>query len=58
MFWCDLTGIWQDEASDDDWMGDERSVSPTNDNDEEKKKQLEAYMSQGSGLYKASQQLK
>jgi hypothetical protein len=39
-------------------MGDERSASPLNDDDEEKKKQLEAYMKQGSGMYKAAQQLK
>ncbi len=48
---------YKDEASDDDWMGDERSASGGED-DEEQKKKLAAYMSQGSGMYKATQQLK
>jgi hypothetical protein len=44
-------------VSDDDWLGDSRSVSPDSDN-EEKKKRLTEYMSQGSGAYKAEQKLK
>ncbi len=48
---------FQDEVSDDDWLGDSRSVSADSD-DEEKKRRLEEYMTKGSGAYQAQKMLK